>query len=78
MPPKESSASGFRKHATFSPASKKLLGFRLRSPLRGTMPAQPSNGFFQPLPFAYHLLEAEDRSEFASLGQLRVLTIQPT
>ncbi|MGB2843427.1 MAG: hypothetical protein WBC02_01085 [Candidatus Aminicenantaceae bacterium] len=26
-------ASGFRKHATFAPASQKLLGFRLRSPL---------------------------------------------
>jgi len=46
-------ASGFRKHATFAPASQKLLGFRLRSPLRGTMPAQPSNGFFHPPPFAY-------------------------
>jgi hypothetical protein len=60
MPSQASSASGFRKHATFSPASKKLLGFRLRSPLRGTMPAQPSNGFFHPLPFANNPLEAED------------------
>jgi len=25
-------ASGFRKHATFAPASQKRLGFRLRSP----------------------------------------------
>jgi len=25
-------ASGFQKHATFAPASQKLLGFRLRSP----------------------------------------------
>jgi hypothetical protein len=48
------SAFGFKKHAGFSPASKNLLGFRLRSPLlrRGTMPAPPSNGFFHPKAFA--------------------------
>jgi hypothetical protein len=43
-------ALGFKKHASFAPASQKRLGFRLRSPLlrRGTMPAPPSNGFFHP------------------------------
>jgi len=52
---KEAQGSGFRKHAAFVPASQKLLGFRPHSPLRGTMPAQPSNGFFHPLLFAYLL-----------------------
>jgi hypothetical protein len=47
-------AFGFQKHASFSPARKKMLGFRLRSPLlrRGTVPAPPSNGFFHPKAFA--------------------------
>jgi len=54
-----------QKHAAFAPASQKLLGFRLRSPLRGTIPAQPSNGFFRQLAFA--------KQEYLSLGQkLRV------
>ena len=43
-------SSGFwiRKHAVLAPATQSLLGFRLRSPLlrRGTLIAQPSNGFF--------------------------------
>jgi len=47
-------AFGFKKHASFSPARQKRLGFRLRSPLlrRGTVPAPPSNGFFHPKAFA--------------------------
>jgi len=53
-----SSGQWNQKHAAFAPASQKLFGFRLRSPLlwRGTVPAQPSNGFFIPLATA----EAEE------------------
>ena len=45
---KGSSGQWLQKHTTFAPARQKLFGFRLRSPLRrrGTVPAQPSNGFF--------------------------------
>jgi len=46
-----SSGQWSQKHAVFAPASQRQLGFRLRSPLwRGTMPAQPSNGFFNHCP----------------------------
>jgi hypothetical protein len=52
-----------QKHAVFAPASQKRLGFRLRSPLRGTVPAQPSNGFFRQAAFA--------KQDYLSLGQKR-------
>ena len=62
-------ASGFRKHASFAPASQKLLGFRLRSHKMGIVPfvfigtipyfvnhaRSAFKRFFHPLPFVYAL-----------------------
>ncbi len=46
------SGRGYQKHAGLTPASQNQLDFRPHSPLlwRGTMPARPSNGFFNPRP----------------------------
>jgi hypothetical protein len=51
----EAQDSGFRKHATFAPASQKRLGFRLRSPhLFGEEPCPLRlQTVFSPLPFAH-------------------------